>query len=141
MEHIAYISNKKHRFNVFNLMATFLFFVGLIGFIVSFANVLHQWEALDGVKACFEKAETQLDGQLCADYFYKTTGVALASDKYVPNEDVNVMVALMPIAKLLLWIVLILFSFFLFNVGNRWPFLVAHMKGGSASAFKPRTRL
>lgn len=141
MEHIAYISNKKHRFNVFNLMATFLFFVGLIGFIVAFANVLHQWETLDGVKTCYEKAATELEGQYCSDYFYKTTGIALPNSNYVPNEDVNVMVALMPIAKLLLWIVLMLFSFFLFNIGNRWPFICDHFRGGSGPNFRSKHRL
>lgn len=109
-------------------MATFLFFVGLIGFIVSFANVLHQWEALDGVKTCFEKAETQLDGQFCSEYFYKTTGVALPSGNYIPNPNVNVMVALMPIAEVLLWIVLMLFSIFLYNLGNRWLSIASQIK-------------
>jgi len=121
---LPYVSNKKHNLNVIRLISTFLFFLGLIGFIVSFSNLFHQWDVLNSVKPCFAEARTIESADLCRDYFYKSTGVALAPDRYIDDPNVNIMVAFRPIIYLFAWIVLILVSLFLYKIGDNWHFLM-----------------
>ncbi len=118
---IPYVSNNRRTFNIIRLMATFLFFVGLIGFIVSFANLFHNWEALSTIKPCIEESLTQAEVLECKDYFYKTTGVAIGNT--INNANINIMVSFWPLAELLFWLVVIFFSFFIYNIGNYWHML------------------
>jgi len=123
---IPYISNKRHTFNVIRLIATFLFFLGLIGFIVSFANLFHQWDTLSHVKTCFQKSTTKNDIQLCRNYFYDTTGIALSPNSYLPDQAINVMVAFWPLVSVLFWIIIMFLSIFIYNIGDNWHTLVNH---------------
>ncbi|PIU22063.1 MAG: hypothetical protein COT14_03645 [Candidatus Diapherotrites archaeon CG08_land_8_20_14_0_20_30_16] len=123
---IPYISNRRHNFNVIKLIGTFLFFFGLVGFIVSFANLFHQWDVLSNIKTCFEKASDNIDATLCRDYFYQTTGIALSPDRYIADANVNVSVSFWPLVSVLWWIIVMLFSIFIYNVGSNWHGLLAH---------------
>ena len=111
---IPYMSNKKHTFNIISLIATFVFFIGLIGFIVSFANLFHQWDTMSSIKTCFEKANTAADASLCRDYFYQTTGHALYPDRYVQDQTINVMVSFWPLIWVLFAIVIMFLGLFLY---------------------------
>jgi hypothetical protein len=126
---IPYISNKRHTFNVVKLIATFLFFMGLIGFIVSFANLFHQWDVLSNIKPCFEKANSVEEANVCRDYFYKTTGIALSPERYVPDQSINIAVSFWPIVTLFFWIIMMLLGVFLNNIGNSWHVLVDQKLG------------
>ena len=123
---IPYISNRKHNLNVIKLMSTFLFFLGLVGFIVALANLFHQWDVLSNIKNCFEKASNISEATLCRDYFYQTTGIALPPDRITIDGNVNVSVAFWPLVSVLWWIVVMLFSIFLYNIGAHWHNLLAH---------------
>lgn len=121
---IPYISNKKHTFNVVKLIATFLFFMGLIGFVVSFANLFHQWDVLSQAKPCFANANSVGEADICRDYFYKSTGIALSPDRYVQDPSINVVVSFWPLVSLFFWIIIMLLSVFINNIGNHWHVLV-----------------
>jgi len=123
---IPYISNKKHTFNVVKLVAMFLFFMGLIGFVVSFANLFHQWDVLSSTKPCFEKATNVEEANICRDYFYKSTGIALTTDRYIPDQSINVIVSFWPMVSLFFWIIIMLLGVFINNIGNHWHILVDH---------------
>lgn len=118
---IPYVSNKRKTFNIIRLMATFLFFVGLIGFIVSLANLFHNWQVLNDVRPCIEDAINDSEVLECKDYFYKTTGVPIGNT--LNDANINIMVSFWPLAKLLFWLVVIFFSFFIYNIGNYWHLL------------------
>jgi hypothetical protein len=118
---IPYVSNKRKTFNIIRLMATFLFFVGLIGFIVSFANLFHNWQALSDIGPCVSDAINDAEVLECKDYFYKTTGVPIGNT--LNDANINIMVSFWPLAKLLFWLVVIFFSFFIYNIGNYWHLL------------------
>lgn len=118
---IPYVSNNKRTFNIIRLMATFLFFVGLIGFIVSFANLFHNWQALSEIGTCIEDSLNNEEVLQCKEYFYQTTGVPIGNT--LNDANVNIMVSFWPLAKLLFWLVVIFFSFFIYNIGNYWHML------------------
>lgn len=118
---IPYVSNKRKTFNIIRLMATFLFFVGLIGFIVSFANLFYNWQALSNIDTCIVDSLNDAEVLQCKDYFYKATGVPIGNT--LNDANVNIMVSFWPLAKLLFWLVVIFFSFFIYNIGNYWHLL------------------
>ena len=123
---IPYMSNKRHTFNILNLIATFVFFIGLVGFIVSFANLFHQWDVLSNIKTCFEKAHTDSYAYLCREYFYQSTGQALNPDRFVQDQNINVIVSFWPLMYVLLAIIVMLLGIFTYNIGNNWHTLVKH---------------
>ena len=134
---IPYISNKKHSLNVIRLVATFLFFLGLVAFVVSFANLFHQWDTMSNINTCFEKSYTQADAQSCRDYFYQTTGVALYPDRYVADQTISIMVSFWPIVSLFFWIIIMLLGIFLYNIGNNWHTLIEQRYGFSRKEDMP----
>ena len=115
---IPYTGNNRKTLNTIRLMATFLFFVGLIGAIVSLANLFHNWQVLNELKPCIQDALNDNEVLMCKDYFYKTTGIPIGNKLNDPN--INIMVSFWPLAKLLFWLVVIFFSFFIYNIGNYW---------------------
>lgn len=123
---IPYMSNNKREFNIINLIATFLFFVGLIGFVASFAHLFHQWDVLSNITTCFEKAGSIEQANTCRNYFYESTGYSLYPDRYVADSNINVIVSFWPIAYVLLAIIVMLLSIFAYNIGNNWHTLVRH---------------
>jgi len=97
-----------------------LFFIGLLGMIISIANLYQQSTTLYGLQDCYKLAINNTDVGNCKTNFYQTTNVALQINSRYPSPNQRIIILFKPIIDILLWIVLSLFGILLFNFGNHF---------------------
>ncbi len=94
------------------------------GFIISFANLFHQWDVLLNIDKCYEKATNFDESKICATYFYDSTGQSLYPYNYNSDPYLNIVVAFKPFMWVLFYIIIMLFALFVYNIGNNWNTII-----------------